>query len=321
MIVIKLVGGLASQLHKYAVAKSIAERYSKKLKVDLSVYQNMEESNALYYVLPNIGIYPSVASEQDLLDAKKLTILGDFIYFFNRLLGQKKYLVRISKKILYKIESTNFCRFLVFKNFLMIHISNSGSLEWIDKIDEMDSCYIDAEFGLRFDIIENMRNELKENIAKTNISNRAQNYLDQIRESSISVSMHVRRGDYVTNKTTNKFHGICGEEYYKKAVERYKDFENTRFFVFSDDLDWVKKEYKSFLPENTVFVSSNKNYEDFFLMMNCSNHIIANSGFSSMSAWLSHVHESNITSPARWFVHEETNRNQLELLPKGWVYL
>lgn len=321
MIVIKLVGGLASQLHKYAVAKSIAEKHNKNFKVDLSAYENMKEDHVMCYGLPNIGLNPLVANEQDSLDAKGLTMLGGYLYFINRTLNETPFFGRLSKKILYKIESRDITRRILSKSFLKIHISNSMSLDWIEKVGQSNSCYIAAEFGLRFDIIDSIRSELKEAVINTNISETAQKYLDQIRKSALPVSMHVRRGDYVTNKNANDFHGVCGENYYRKALEKYDAVKEAQIFVFSDDLEWVKQEFKSFLPKNTVFVGNNKNYEDFLLMVNCSNHIIANSGFSSMSAWLSGTDELNVASPARWFIHEETNRNQLKMLPKGWVYL
>lgn len=321
MIVIKLVGGLASQLHKYAVVRSIAEKHNKEFKVDLSAYENLEEKDVMKYGLPNIGLNPLVANEQDLLDSKALTTLGSCFYFINGALSETPFFGRLSRKVLNKIKSRYITRRLLFRRFLMIHVSDSTSLEWINKINQSESCYIEAEFGLRFDIIENIRSDLKNTINNINISDHAQAYLDQIKKSSISVSMHVRRGDYITNKITNDFHGVCGEDYYKKALKKYQTLESTKVFVFSDDLEWVKNQYKDFLPESAVFVSNNENYEDFLLMANCSNHIIANSGFSSMSAWLSGANEMDITSPARWFIHEETNKNQIEMLPKGWVYI
>lgn len=321
MIVIKLVGGLASQLHKYAVVRSIAEKYNKEFKVDLSAYENIEEKDVMKYGLPNIGLNPLVANKQDLANSKTLTMLGSCLYFINGALSEVPFLGRFSSKVLNKIESKNITRDILFKSFLTIHVSDSTSLEWIEKINQTENCYVKAEFGLRFDIIEDIREDLKEAVVNTNISETAQKYLDQIKKSALPVSMHVRRGDYVTNKNVNDFHGVCDENYYKEALEKYDAVKEAHIFVFSDDLEWVKQEFKSFLPKNTVFVSNNKNYEDFLLMVNCSNHIIANSGFSSMSAWLSGTDELNVTSPARWFIHEETNRNQLNILPKGWVYL
>ena len=321
MIVIKLVGGLASQLHKYAVARSLAEKYGKEFKVDLSAYENIKENDVMKYGLPSLGLKPLVATKQDIIDSKQLTILGHLLYFMTGVFSPVPFIGWFSRKAINSLSARNSTKKFIFSKSLTVHVSNSSSLNWINEVANSDNCYIQAEFGLRFDIIESIRNDLKQVVVNNKISDHAQVYLNQIRESPISVSMHVRRGDYVTNKSVNDFHGVCGKDYYQRALKRYEDIENVKIFMFSDDLEWVEQEFKSFLPRDTVFVSNNEDYEDFTLMSNCSDHIIANSGFSSIAAWLSGANESNITSPARWFIHEETNKNQLEMLPKGWVYL
>ena len=321
MIVIKLVGGLASQLHKYAVIKSIAIKYNREFKVDLSAYENIKENDAMNYGLHNIGIEPLEASKKNIKDSKSLTTLGRFLYFIVNFLKWVPFFGNYSRKVLRKLEAMPTTRKLIAKSILTIHVSNSSTLDWIEEIVNNENSYIYAEFGLRFDIIESIRSDLKEAIVNAKISDHAKFYRDQIEESTISVSMHVRRGDYVTNKRTNDFHGVCGEEYYRKAIGKYENLGKSTFFVFSDDLDWVKQEFRSLFPKDTVFVSDNENFEDFSLMTSCTNHIIANSGFSAVSAWLSCKNESNITSPARWFKDEETNKNQMAMLPQDWLFL
>ena len=321
MIVIKLVGGLASQLHKYAVVRSIAEKYNKEFKVDLSAYENIEEKDVMKYGLPNIGLNPSIADKKDIINSKSPTPLGYILYSIVNVVTPLPFIGELSRKTLNSLGSRSLTKKMLFNNSLTIHVSNDIFLDWINEVIKSDNCYIEAEFGLRFDIIEDIRDDLKQAVINTKISEHAQGYLDQIRHSPMPISMHIRRGDYVSNKAVNDFHGVCGQDYYREALKKYADVEQSTIFVFSDDLQWVEREFESFLPKNTVFVSNNENYEDFSLMANCSNHIIANSGFSSIAAWLSGVHESNITSPARWFIHEETNKNQIEMLPKGWVYL
>lgn len=69
--------------------------------------------------------------------------------------------------------------------------------------------------------------------------------LNQI-ENSESVSIHVRRGDFISNAYTNRFHGSCTIEYYKEAI----DLLNSKltvpiFYVFSDDINWCKTQFKS----------------------------------------------------------------------------
>lgn len=321
MIVINLVGGLASQLHKYAVIKSLAEKYNKEFKVDLSSYENINENSVMKYGLPNIGLNPLVASKKNIINSKSPTVIGQILYSTVNIATPIPFIGKLSKKAFSSLGSRSLTKRVIYKNSFTIHVSNNSSLDWIEKVANSDNCYINAEFGLRFDIIEDIRDDLKQTITSIKMSEHAQEYLEQIKNSSMSISMHVRRGDYVSNKAVNDFHGVCNEDYYKKALSHYEDTKNINLFIFSDDLEWVKNEFSSFLPENTIYISDNENYEDFALMISCSHHIVANSSFSSIAAWLSGVPESQVISPKRWFVHEETNRNQLEMLPKGWVYL
>lgn len=321
MIVIRIVGGLASQLHKYAVLKSIAQQNNKEFKVDLSFYDYMDKKDFMYYGLPKLGFEPHVASYQEIVKAKEPTKTGKFIYFFNGLFSCVPYLNQFSIKVLNRLERMFLNTGFINKSYSSVHVSNSSSLDWIDSILEKENIYISAEFGLRFDLIENIRNDLKETIDNVVLKGNAKVYLNKINSSKIPLAMHIRRGDYVSNSKVNQFHGTCTKKYYINALEKYIKTDGLQVFVFSDDLDWVKEEFKDFLPKDTEFVSGNENFEDFILMSNCSNHIIANSGFSSLSAWLSGTEDSNITSPSRWFVDESTNLNQMSMLPKGWNYI
>ena len=106
--------------------------------------------------------------------------------------------------------------------------------------------------------------------------------LEQI-TSQNAVSLHVRRGDYVTNPMANARHGTCDLGYYKAAIDYIAGHmqEAPVFYIFSDDIAWVKH---NLIPQyETVFVDINDdatNYEDLRLMSSCRHHIIANSSFS-----------------------------------------
>ena len=97
-----------------------------------------------------------------------------------------------------------------------------------------------------------------------------------------SVSLHVRRNDYATNQKINATHGLCSMEYYKEAI-RYivERVERPNFFVFSDDIAWVKSNLEIGFP--CEYVDHNQgaeSYNDMRLMSLCQHHIIANSSFS-----------------------------------------
>jgi hypothetical protein len=134
-----------------------------------------------------------------------------------------------------------------------------------------------------------------------------------------AVSLHVRRGDYVTDRRTAAIHGVCGLEYYKSAAaDIIKRVDAPHFFVFSDDPLWVKENLS--LPSPTTFVDHNgpdQGYEDLRLMSLCRHHIIANSSFSWWGAWLGSNPGKIVIAPKRWFNDE--NIDTTDLIPEVWI--
>jgi len=139
-------------------------------------------------------------------------------------------------------------------------------------------------------------------------------------ESSASVSLHIRRGDYVTHKATTKIMELCSLDYYREAVRHISSrVHDPVFFVFSDDMEWAKKSL-NFHP-NFVFVEQNtglESYRDMQLMSACRNHIIANSSFSWWGAWLNPKPDKLVIAPRRWF---RNGMNDSDLIPVQWIRL
>jgi len=103
-----------------------------------------------------------------------------------------------------------------------------------------------------------------------------------------SVSLHIRRADYLPNAYAGQILEACSLDYYLCAVERVvRLVKDSHFFVFTDDKVWTRNNFK--LSHPLTFVDHNgpdKNYEDMRLMSLCKHHIIANSTFSWWGAWL-----------------------------------
>ena len=135
---------------------------------------------------------------------------------------------------------------------------------------------------------------------------------------SNSISLHVRRADYVTNPQANQFHGVSSMEYYNKAIHKIKSIiSEPHFFIFSDDITWAKQNMIIDCP--TTFVSHNgpdKNYDDLRLMSFCKHHIIANSSFSWWGAWLAMNKNKVVIAPTRWF--NSPDRNTKDVIPENW---
>lgn len=130
-----------------------------------------------------------------------------------------------------------------------------------------------------------------------------------------SVSLHIRRGDYLTNT----IHNTDKEKYYGKAIEIIESkVENPVFFVFSDDMDWVTSNFK--IKHPTVFIDFNDaltNYEDIKLMASCKHNIIANSSFSWWSAWLNENPNKIVLAPSQWF--NDNTRDTKDIIPDSWI--
>ncbi len=125
--------------------------------------------------------------------------------------------------------------------------------------------------------------------------------LKQIKTTD-SIFIHVRRGDYLSTKYVERFKDICTIDYYHKAIKIVQEhFAQAKFFIFSDDIEYVKHCTQYRLPSNYVFVNYNKgldSYLDMYLMAHCKGGIIANSTFSYWGARL--IQKKFIVYPKKW---------------------
>lgn len=143
--------------------------------------------------------------------------------------------------------------------------------------------------------------------------------LKQIRSLN-SVSIHIRRGDYVNFADTNAVHGVCSPQYYTTAVELIRNKVNEPlFYFFSDDIPWVKENLK-FAGITATYIDHNKSpksYEDLRLMQNCRHNIIANSSFSWWGAWLNNNPDKIVVVPDKWMNIPGLDTN--DLIPEKWT--
>ncbi|WP_293575374.1 alpha-1,2-fucosyltransferase [Phaeobacter sp.] len=137
----------------------------------------------------------------------------------------------------------------------------------------------------------------------------------QINEAN-AVSLHVRRGDYLTLAA----HVLCDQAYYDAALEQITDRLQTEptVFVFSDDPQWAKDNLP--LPCKKVVVDFNgadTDFEDMRLMSLCRHNIIGNSSFSWWGAWLNQNPDRQVAGPAKWF--GDPKLHNPDILPKSWL--
>lgn len=135
-----------------------------------------------------------------------------------------------------------------------------------------------------------------------------------------AVSLHVRRGDYVSDRTVNALHGVCSLDYYRQAVAHVAArVDKPEFFVFTDDPDWTRANLKLDFPAYLVTHNRTDPVEDLRLMTLCRHHIIANSSFSWWGAWLDGRPDQVVCAPQRWFgAYAHDTR---DLVPARWTRL
>ena len=133
---------------------------------------------------------------------------------------------------------------------------------------------------------------------------------------SNSVSIHVRRGDYMNGYYYDMLGKVCDIGYYQRAIAEIKErVQNPQFFIFSDDKNYVAQ---NLLIENAIYVDFNSginSWQDMYLMTQCNHHIIANSTFSWWGAWLDKHTNKVVVAPSRWF----SFMGHDEIVPPEWI--
>ena len=126
-----------------------------------------------------------------------------------------------------------------------------------------------------------------------------------------TVSIHVRRGDYVRKQM---YHPLCSMNYYERAMSLFTD---VKFLVFSDDIEWCKQNFKG---NQFVFSEGNSEGEDIALMSMCDHNIIANSSFSWWGAYLNKNKSKKVIVPKNWF-GPALGHGPIDLIPKEWIII
>ena len=154
---------------------------------------------------------------------------------------------------------------------------------------------------------------------KKELSGKASELAKQIKSSN-SVSLHVRRSDYVNFEKNKKSFGETDLSYYKRAIEYIAErVEKPHFFVFSDDIAWCKENLKMQFP--VIYVSDSsagpKNAFHLELMSICKHNIIANSSFSWWGAWLNNNSDKIVVAPKRWYAGQD--QKVTDIASQTWI--
>ena len=168
--------------------------------------------------------------------------------------------------------------------------------------------YIDGYYE-NWQYLKEVRSELIEKIDFNNLELNQKNleYLADI-ESSQSIAIHIRRGDYV-----NLGMSILEVDYYLNAIRFIQNKlgnAKPKLFLFSNDLDWVKTELVPKIANdlNSIIVDVNDNnqgYLDLFLISKCKHQISSNSSFGFWGGYLNQNPEKIVIIPNKWLPVED----------------
>lgn len=280
MITIKIQGGIGNQMFQYAFGRSLSLKRKEVLRLDTSFYKNIKNGDTpREFKLNNYNI------KADIIETENF---GKFTKIFWKLVNGMGLAI-------YKDFHIRFHPYFLntkLKNFIGFFQSYK---------------YFNA-----------YEKEIKEDLTlKIALPLKATEILEQIKDNQ-SVSIHIRCGDYITNKDNLKNYGTCSLDYYQNAISKIKEkVDKPIFYVFSDDINWAKSNLK--IDENFVFVSDYKFDEtiELELMSNCKNNIIANSSFSFWAAWLNKNPNKIVIAPKKWT--NIVNFDTIDLIPENWI--
>jgi hypothetical protein len=295
-VTVTLKGGLGNQLFQYAIGRALSIRLKVPLRLDLSWFKEVQAMDG------NVATIRAYA-----LEPYDLNVSTDSS---NR---QTSKIVRLISKF------------------------NSRASKFVSSYLALDGIYY--ERGFRFDpgikelkppiwldgywqsyqyfdaIAEILRNDLGR---PQGLSSSTQAFISRIKLTD-SIAMHIRRGDYVSNKNASAMHGLCSLEYYKQGLEAVAaGLDNPHCFIFSDEPGWARNHLKFSMPATVVDINGPEAaHEDLWLMSACDRFVIANSSLSWWAAWLSNAANKVVVAPRQWFA--DTTIDTSDLIPPGWL--
>lgn len=287
MFIIRFHGGLGNQMFEYCFYRYMQENVSKDVKADLTWFDRNFKEHQGYELDRVFGIKLHTAAYGEIARVHE---------YYPRYypIAAFRYLAR---------------KYAAWKNKNRDkkdgHIFDFGPTQYqynpvYQTLDSQKDWYIegvfcsDAYFRLCEDVLRKEFRFCKPLVGK-NLA------LKEEMERCQSVAVHVRRGDYVGNAFD-----IVGPEYYKKAAEYIRErVKDPVFYVFSDDMDYVAREFDFLGTYIPVHNKGKASCIDMQLISCCRHMIITNSTFSYWGAVLGEKEDSIVTAPDRYKADED----------------
>lgn len=294
MIIIQVAGGLGNQLQQYALYRKFVSM-GKEARLDLSWFKEVREKGK-----------NGAVTERNL----ELTYFDGLVYETctreerERLIGSDGLSGKLRRKLL---PST-------------VHWFHESKM-YHPEILSYEEMYLSGYFACEkyyADILYDLREKIQ-----FPVSNNPENInLAEEMKDCESVSVHIRRGDYLNAENAAMFGNICTDAYYASAMESIKqEVPDAHFYLFSDDVPYVKKKFSD---KNYTIVDINHGQDSFYdmwLMSNCKHNICANSTFSFWGARLNPNDDKIIIRPTIQKNTQVFVKEEMEDLWDGWRFI
>ena len=283
MIITELNGGLGNQLFQYAAGLSLALRHHTSLKISTQ-FNHTDTSRNLGLSFFNINTIE--ATEEEINE----------LYPSSKLIRSIQNLLPTPQKHYFREKHFSFHSDF---NKLGANIYLRG--------------YWQSEL-----YFSSIANQIKETFTlQPRYYNNILSLIEEVNNTE-SVSIHIRKGDYLKPPYSD-YYAYLDSEYYNNAIVALFDhLPQLNFFIFTDDPKWVKENLHLNSPYRLISgVETSSMYEDFQAMLCCKYHIIANSSFSWWTAWLSSRDGKKVIAPKLWFKNGPSDTS--DLIPKSWL--
>jgi hypothetical protein len=292
VIIVRLMGGLGNQMFQYATALRLAHANETEVKIDLSWYLN---NNQRRFELGCFRIKESFVTHAEMARLPK-----------------------IPKSRIRSVLNRLFTRIRKCGSY---NIVRESKLSFNSRIMSLPDNVVLIGYWQSYKYFEDIRCVLLAVFRPKKQLSKANEILRKSIEDSLSVGIHVRRGDYVDHRRRHKIHGSCEPDYYRKSIDYIAGrVQNPDFFVFSDDINWARQNLS--ISRDARFVdlnSASDDWMDMVLMSHCKHNIIANSSFSWWAAWLNQNPDKIVVGPSKYYAKEALNKTTEDLFPRDWV--
>ncbi len=295
MLIVRVMGGLGNQLQQYALYRKL-ERLGREVRLDTSWFGDkiLQAGAVTSRELELARLQPPrcrIASEDEIR-----AVLG-------RLWEEpEKIFARVRRKL--RVDAGR-----LFEETDMYH----------PEIFDMDDRYLAGYWACEkyyADVLDILREELVFPRSGEAEIQRRNDDVAQEMEDVESVSVHIRRGDYLEDANRSLFGGICTDAYYDRAMACLRErFPKAVFYLFSDDTDYVRERYRGAEYRLIDWNRGENSFYDMMLMSRCKHNICANSTFSFWGARLNAHRDKIMIRPS---VHKNTQLCEPERMKELW---